>query len=109
MAFWKREELGIRLEPGVDEVSLALVADAWSRTYRSSAVTFAPSAPAVVTANGIRVLPDRTMMDWPEARRVSVFADQRPAHALDQVLDNVTERYGAATTHVVAMQLEYPR
>jgi putative intracellular protease/amidase len=31
MAFWNREQLGIELSPGVDEVSLALVADAWSR------------------------------------------------------------------------------
>ena len=41
LAFWNREQLGIELAPGIDEVSLALVADAWSRTYRSRAVTFA--------------------------------------------------------------------
>lgn len=109
MAFWNREELGIRLEPGMDEVSLALVADVWSRTYRSSVVTFAASASAVVTANGIRVLPDRNMPDWPKDRRVSTFADQRPAGALDQALRAITERYGEPTTNVVAMQLEYPR
>ena len=40
-AFWSHEQLGIELKPGVDEVSLALVTDAWSRTYRSQAVTFA--------------------------------------------------------------------
>jgi putative intracellular protease/amidase len=40
VAFWNREQLGIELTPGVDEVSLALVADAWSRTYRSRGVTF---------------------------------------------------------------------
>ena len=47
MAFWNREQLGIELVPGVDEVSLALVADAWSRTYRSRAVTFAGTAGAL--------------------------------------------------------------
>ena len=40
LAFWNRETLGVALEPGVDEISLALVADAWSRTYRSRVVTF---------------------------------------------------------------------
>src|SRR5712664_323195 len=35
LAFWNREQLGIKLARDVDEVSLALVADAWSRTYRS--------------------------------------------------------------------------
>jgi putative intracellular protease/amidase len=109
MAFWNREELGIRLDPGMDEVSLALVADAWSRTYRSQAVTFAPSSSPVETANGIRVLPDRVEADWPEERRVSTFPDQPPAKALDQALQAISRRYGEPTTNVVAMQLEYPR
>ena len=58
-AFWAHERLGIELKPGVDEVSLALVADAWSRTYRSQAVTFASAAGALQSRNGIRILPDR--------------------------------------------------
>jgi transcriptional regulator GlxA family with amidase domain len=33
LAFWRRETFGIDLSAGIDEVSLALVADAWSRTY----------------------------------------------------------------------------
>ena len=43
IAFWKHEQLGLEITPGVDEVSLALVADAWSRTARSRAVTFSRS------------------------------------------------------------------
>ncbi|MEQ1956770.1 DJ-1/PfpI family protein [Mesorhizobium yinganensis] len=109
MAFWNREEVRIRLEPGMDEVSLALVADAWSRTYRSNATTYAISSDAVVTMNGVRVIPDRAEADWPEERRVSTFRDRKPAHALDLVLDAIATRYGERTTNVVAMQLEYPR
>ncbi len=109
MAFWNREELGIRLEPGMDEVSLALVADAWSRTYRSSATTYAASSGAVETMNGLRILPDRAAADWPEGRQVPVFSDGKPADALDRTLEAITTRYGAPTTSVVAMQLEYPR
>lgn len=109
MAFWNREELGIRLEPGMDEVSLALVADAWSRTYRSNATSYAASPDAVTTMNGIRVVPDRAGADWPEDRHVSTFPARKPADALDLVLDAITARYGDSTTSVVAMQLEYPR
>ena len=109
MEFWSREEFGIRLEPGMDEVSLALVADAWSRTYRSSAATYAASPDAVETMNGVRIIPDRAGTDWPDARSVSTFPDRRPADALDRVLDAITARYGDRTAHVVAMQLEYPR
>jgi hypothetical protein len=108
-AFWNREELGIRLEPGMDEVSLALVADAWSRTYRSSATTYAASSGAVETMNGLRILPDRAAADWPEGRQVPVFSDGKPADALDRTLEAITTRYGAPTASVVAMQLEYPR
>ena len=43
-AFWNREEFGIPIADGIDEVTLALTADAWSRTYRSSALSVAPNA-----------------------------------------------------------------
>jgi putative intracellular protease/amidase len=61
---WKQEQLGIELTPGVDEVSLALVADAWSRTYRSRAVTLAGTTGALETRNGIRIIPDRVATNW---------------------------------------------
>lgn len=109
MAFWNREELGIRLEPGMDEASLALVADAWSRTYRSNVTSYATSPDAVETMNGIRVIPDRSGTDWPDDRRMSTFPNRKPADALDQTLDAITVRYGNRTTGVVAMQLEYTR
>ena len=109
LAFWNRDEFGIALQPGMDEATLALVADAWSRTYRSRAVTFTQAQFPIVTANGIRILPDRNAPDWPDDRVVSVFPGERPAVALDKVLQAISERYGNATTNVVAMQLEYPR
>jgi putative intracellular protease/amidase len=109
MAFWNLEALGIRLEPGMDEVSLALVADAWSRTYRSGVATFAAAPDVVETANGLRVVPDHAGTDWPDGLRASTFAGRKPAEALDLTLAAITARYGARTTDVVAMQLEYPR
>ncbi|MCO6392963.1 transcriptional regulator [Aliihoeflea aestuarii] len=108
MAFWNREELGIRLEPGMDEVSLALIADAWSRTYRSNVTTFA-AAGAIDSRNGVRIIPGRSDATMPEDFRVSTFAERKPADALDLALDAITARYGARTTDVVAMQLEYTR
>ena len=49
-AFWNRERLGIKLTLGIDEVSLALAADAWTRTYRSRAITFSATDGAQRTA-----------------------------------------------------------
>jgi transcriptional regulator GlxA family with amidase domain len=108
-AFWNRERLGIELTPGVDEVSLALVADAWSRTYRSRAVTFSRSAGAVFTRNGIRLIPDQVTSNWPAEHLLPAIGDQPPANALDDALRAISDRYGRRTADFVAMQLEYPR
>ncbi len=107
VSFWNRERLGLALTSGMDEVSLALAADAWSRTYRSRAVTFA--AGPVTTRNGVRVLPDERRADWPEARRLPPVGDEPPARVLDQALAGIDRRHGRRTGDMVAMQLEYPR
>jgi putative intracellular protease/amidase len=108
-AFWAHERLGIELKEGVDEVSLALVTDAWSRTYRSQAVTFARTAGARQTRNGIRILPDEVAASWPAERLLPEIDNAKPTEALDSALGGITARYGARTTDFVAMQLEYPR
>jgi hypothetical protein len=105
LAFWNREQLGIELTPGVDEVSLALVADAWSRTYRSRALTFASSAQGQPTRSGLRILPDEIATGWPEERALPAFG-ARPKEALDDALGAIARRYGESTSRMVAMQLE---
>jgi putative intracellular protease/amidase len=108
LAFWNREQFGIALSPGVDEVSLALVADAWSRTYRSNAVTFAADGGALQTRHGAHILPEQISANWPTERLLPPVGD-RPALALDEALRGIEERYGGRTADFVAMQLEYPR
>jgi putative intracellular protease/amidase len=109
LAFWNHEELGMELQPGVDEVSLALVADAWSRTYRSRAVTVARTVEALETRNGIRIIPDELAQVWPAEKLLLAFREQQPAQALDHALHGIAARYGMPTADFVAMQLEYPR
>jgi putative intracellular protease/amidase len=108
LAFWNHEELALELTPGVDEVSLALVADAWSRTYRSRALTFAATAGAQQTRNGLRIFPDHVATSWPAPQRLPKIAG-RPAEELDQTLRGIAARYGERTADFVAMQLEYPK
>lgn len=109
LAFWTREQLGIALAPGLDEASLALAADAWTRTYRSRVLTYAASAEAQPSRNGVRILPDTTATDWPAEQRPPATASLPPAKALDETLRAIDARYGAHTADFVAMQLEYPR
>lgn len=106
LAFWRRETFGIELQPGMDGVSLALVADAWSRTYRSRAETFAGSREPVATGDGLRVVADRD--GAPPAERVLPGTGTRPpARALDDALAAIEARQGTRTARVVAQQLEY--
>lgn len=109
LAFWNREQLGIALTSGVDEVSLALIADAWSRTYRSRAVTFAATAEAQTSRGGLLILPDRIAGDWPATQTPPSAVTSPPAQALDETLRAIEARYGSRTADFVAMQLEYPR
>ncbi|OAF06028.1 transcriptional regulator [Bradyrhizobium centrolobii] len=109
LAFWSPEQLGIALTPGIDEVSLALIADAWSRTYRSRALTFAATADAQPSRGGLGILPDRVAADWPAKHTLPATVALPPAKALDQTLVAIDARYGPRTADFVAMQLEYPR
>ena len=108
-AIWNREELGLEVAPGIDEVSLALVADAWSRTYRSRAVTFAESAGAIVTRNGIRIVPDQVGGDRSKEDVVDCIRGSAAGPGAGRSLSSIETRYGPRTRYVVAMQLEYPR
>jgi hypothetical protein len=109
IAVWNREQLGMELTPGVDEVSLALVTDAWSRTHRSRAVTFSRTDSPIETRNGIRVVPDQLAARWPAERLLPAIENQQSASALNQALREIAVRYGTPTADFVAMQLEYPR
>lgn len=108
LAFWNREQLGIEVARGVDEVSLALVADAWSRTYRSRAVTFAATNGVIETRNGVRILPDQVAASWPAQHLLPPITRQAPTQALGNALAGIERRYGTGTADMVAMQLELP-
>ncbi|HEY5858093.1 MAG TPA: DJ-1/PfpI family protein [Aldersonia sp.] len=102
-AFWNDDRLGIELTDGIDEVSLALVADAWSRTYRSQAVSFADGP--VVSRGGLQVLPEEQSAPGD----LLSIDDRPPAQRLASTLDEIAGAYGDATADVVVTELEYPR
>jgi hypothetical protein len=109
LAIWNREKLGLELEPNVDEVTLALVADAWSRTYRSRAVIWSRTNEIKETRNGVRIRPDHIGATWPAERLLPCIFGLKPATALEDALNGIAARYGMRTADFVAMQLEYPR
>jgi len=113
LAFWNRETVGLELRPGIDEVSLALLADAWSRTYRSNVAPFSASAGPIVSRNGVRIVAEPTSdapsSDGHRPDRLLVRPGATPASTLHETLASIGARYGERTASLVAMQLEYPR
>jgi len=101
------EELGRQIDGETDELELALVADSWSRTYRSTLLTFSGRNGAeVTTSNGMRFIPDLSAAEGADLPQVPPY-DGRPANALASTLSNIANRYGVATARLVALQLEY--
>lgn len=92
LAFWRWERLRLDLAPGMDEVTLALVADAWSRTYRSRAVTAGPAAGPVATRSGARLVPDQVAAERDGTPDVSDLVRHAPATALDLTLAAIEAR-----------------
>ena len=107
--FWRHETLGIEVAPGIDEISVALVADAYARTRRSPAVSVARSGEPLLTRRGLTLLPDRTA-DGPHRpdRMLPAFDALPPAQTLDQALEGIAEHYGTDTAGFVALTMEYP-
>ncbi|WP_061249894.1 DJ-1/PfpI family protein [Leptospira alstonii] len=109
--FWTHEEIGIPVFSGVDEIKLALVADAYSRTYRSQAFSVASSAETIKTLNGLTLIPDRIFdqAGGPLDRMLPAFDSTPAVIVFDRTLVEISELYGRSTAAFVALLLEYPR
>ena len=105
--FWRHEELGVTVAPGIDDIRLALIADTYGRTRRSTVTSFAASPEPVPTLYGLTVIPDRTSGE-PD-RMLPLFENAPPLEALDRSLEDIEQRYGDSTADFVALTMEYAR
>ena len=107
--FHSTQQIGVPLSAGMDEIALALTADAYSRTGRSQAVSMAASDAPVVTRNGLVVLPDRIEHGSDPVDRMLAARGTLPsARALDVALAGIASLYGRNTAYGVALDFEYP-
>jgi len=105
-----RDELELPIAEGVDELALAMTADAFGRTWRSPPYTSATTLAPLRTRGGLLVHPDRASEAEPPAHRRTVhLPDSSPAQALDAALAEIDRAYGRATGTFVSAQLEYAR
>ena len=105
----ERQQIGLPVTDGVDELALAVSADAYSRTGRSEALSVAPSSDAIRTAHGLILLPDRISgKNGQLLVEVPSFDGVPAGRILDLTLQDIIQRYGPLTAYGVALDLEYP-
>lgn len=107
--WWRHTSIPIAVADGMDDAALALVADAWSRTYQSRAEAVAAQAGPVRLASGLRLYARTDAADYQRAvpMPASRHARQPAACALAHSLAAIAEHQGERTAGWVAKQLEY--
>ncbi|WP_210413166.1 DJ-1/PfpI family protein [Leptospira vanthielii] len=107
--FWNYERIGISMYEGMDEISLALVADAYSRTYRSKTVAITNGNRPVLTKSGIKFV-----SEMEEGEKIQIHSQieiPKQKKAFDQLVHTLVEiekKFGRTTKRFVATQIELP-
>lgn len=104
IAFWRHEQWGVDVKDGMDDIALALAADAWSRTQRVSVDAVSASGP--VTLDSGLVLAAQPAAD--DRPRLPLTPGLKPVQQLDRTLCEIAERYGASRREWVMLEMEYP-
>ena len=108
LSVWGHERLGIAVTPQVDEIRVALIADAYHRTRRSPTFTVSASREPVKSRRGLVVFPDRAPGERPAPdRMLSLLEEWLPVQALDRALEAIAASYGRRTAALVALTMEY--
>lgn len=106
VSVWDRKRVEAPLSDGVDEIALALRADAWSRTFRDTVVSTSAGGAPVRSRHGLVFLPDSR----PRKGAVLLAMTDRPAAlALDEALAEIGRTRGEKARRLAALGLEYPQ
>ena len=108
LMLWRHEQVGVPIAAGVDEIALALTADAFATTHRASALALASGAEPITTKSGLRVVPGGVLGSMGVDVTQNVLSEDKAALALDLALEVIGSRYGAGSVAIVQLELEYP-
>jgi putative intracellular protease/amidase len=104
LAFWRNEQWQVDVENGMDDITLAFTADAWSRTGHIKVAAAAPGP--VKLRSGLTLLPDSAAAN--DTGRLPFTAGLTPMRQLDRTLCEIGDRFGKARREWVRIELEYP-
>ena len=104
-AFWRNERRSIEVRNGSDDIALALVADAWSRSGRANVEAVSDSGP-VTLRSGLVLMAQPSSSG--KAPPLPVSATLKPVQQLDRTLCEIGARHGMARRNWVMLEMEYP-
>jgi len=102
--FWSHERWGVEVRDGMDDVALALIADAWSRTGRVSVHAQSAASGSVALRSGMMLVTERFGRERP---RLPLTTAMKPLQQLDNTLCQIQERFGASRREWVVLEMEY--
>lgn len=106
--FHRMDMMGLPISDGVDEIALAFMADAYSRTGRSMLHAVSNSTEPVRTRSGLVVLPDPASGPHHMNREAPVIDSTPSGLWLEKSINGITRLYGTNTAYGVALNFEYP-
>lgn len=107
--FHSTEMIGQPVTSGVDEIALAFVADAYSRTGRSMVHAISASTDAIRSRHGLMIVPDTIGGGAHRMDRTLPTLDDTPSGQwLAKSIDGIMDLYGRNTAYGVALDFEYP-
>jgi putative intracellular protease/amidase len=108
LSFWRHETIGVPVSEGVDEIALALTADAYSRTAVSTVATLGTGGKAIRSRHGLVIRANTSAATAVVDHMLPALRSDAPGTTLDRELTHIASRYGRATGFIVALTVEYP-
>lgn len=103
-AIWNHETFEIPLRDGVDEIALALRADAWGRSFRTRLVTTRAGLTPTRSRNGLVFVPEAEPTR--NGRRMPVV-EGAPVAQLEATFAQMRTRYGRGAERLARLGMEY--
>ncbi|MGD1897737.1 MAG: DJ-1/PfpI family protein [Phormidesmis sp.] len=110
LSFWSHENIGISINDEFDEILLALIVDAYSRTFRSKVVLLTPANGRVTSKRGLVIRPNESRRHTENRidRMIELQKDLPSILSFNAALQEIEQLYGSATSSFITLQLEYP-
>ena len=105
VAFWAHETLEAPIVDGVDEIALALSADAWGRSMRTRVVTTHPGHTVVHARHGLTILPDAAPQ---RGGHIMPAMRETSAAQLEATFSDMRRRYGVGAERLASLGMEAP-